>query len=88
MRCCGCWAATGYFRAKKVIASCETFEQLAIAHTYSNLAMKKVFNSKHIEVTPEQFESLKIELKELLGKQEMKIRRRGRWKENFKKIMG
>jgi hypothetical protein len=76
MKCCGCWAETGYFRAKKVIVSCETFDHLAFAQRYATLALKRVFNSKHIDPTPQQFEGLKVELQELLGKQEMKIRKK------------
>ena len=77
MRCCGCWADTGYERAKKVIKSCETFDHLAVAHKYVNLALKKVAELYWAaKVEPAGFEKIKLELLDLLGKQEMKIRKK------------
>jgi len=78
MRCCGCWSSTGYERAKTVIKSCKTFDHLAVAQRYAELALKKVFTHEHINLTKEQAEMVKLNLLDLLGKQEMKIRRKAR----------
>jgi len=76
MRCCGCWSSTGYERAKAVIKSCKTYDHLAVAQRYAELALKKVFNHEHIKLDHKQFEMVKLNLQDLLGKQEIKIRRR------------
>lgn len=76
MRCCGCWSSTGYDRAKKVIESCETYDHLAVAQRYAELAIRKVFYHEHIKLDDKQIEMVKMNLQDLLGKQEMKIRRK------------
>ena len=73
MRCCGCWNETGYLKAKEVIKSCETLDQLNVAKRYAELSLMKVTNSKRLNVPFKTFIKLKQELQKLIFEKELEV---------------